>query len=204
MERQYGRFRTAATGRCIDRDGSPLPWYTYPAIEYLNQLDFREKTIFEFGSGNSTLYWARRAKRVVAVEHDVQWFEKLSTPPSNTECALREDVDQYVNFVHTLQEGADVIVIDGIERRRCAEGVTSRLRSGGVVILDNSDWFTETAEYLRGLDLIEVDMHGFGPINGYSWTTSLFLSRTFAMQPLRGKQPHNSRCALQTRPGSKA
>ena len=24
---------------CLDRDGNPIPWYTYPAIEYLSQFD---------------------------------------------------------------------------------------------------------------------------------------------------------------------
>lgn len=28
---------------CLDRDGNPIPWYTYPAIEYLSQFDYRDK-----------------------------------------------------------------------------------------------------------------------------------------------------------------
>ena len=31
---------------CEDRDGNPIPWYTYPAIEYISQFDYSEKEIF--------------------------------------------------------------------------------------------------------------------------------------------------------------
>ena len=30
---------------CEDRDGNPIPWYTYPAIEYLSQFDYHDKKI---------------------------------------------------------------------------------------------------------------------------------------------------------------
>jgi hypothetical protein len=30
---------------------------------------------------------------------------------------------------------------------------------------------------------IEIDFHGFGPINDYTWTTSLFLDREIALEP---------------------
>ena len=36
---------------CVDKDGNPIPWYTYPAIEYLSQFDYSDKKIFEFN------YW---------------------------------------------------------------------------------------------------------------------------------------------------
>src|SRR5215213_3851569 len=63
LEFRYGRFRSAGAGRSIDGHGTPIPWYSYPAIEYLKQLDFRDRTVFEFGSGNSTLFWAARARQ---------------------------------------------------------------------------------------------------------------------------------------------
>ena len=47
--------RTIDEKVCLDRNGNPIPWYTYPAIEYLSQFDYSRKTIFEFGCGNSSL-----------------------------------------------------------------------------------------------------------------------------------------------------
>ncbi len=66
-----------------------------------------------------------------------------------------------------------------------------------MVILDNSDWYRETAKYLReNLDMIEVDFHSFGPINDYTWTTSVFLSRNFQFQSNNNVQPHFSISAI--------
>ena len=39
--------------------------------------------------------------------------------------------------------------------------------------------FDETMKKLRDSGLIEVDFSGFGPSNGYVWTTSIFLKRNF-------------------------
>jgi len=62
-----------------------------------------------------------------------------------------------------------------------------------LVILDNSDRYKETSKYLREeLDLIEVDFHGFGPINNYTWTTSIFLSRNFKFKAIDNSQPNYS------------
>ena len=57
--RDYVHLKSVVAQRPVDADGRPLPWYTYPAIEYLEQLDFRDRTVFEFGSGASTLFWVR-------------------------------------------------------------------------------------------------------------------------------------------------
>lgn len=33
--------------------------------------------VFEYGSGNSTIFWASRAKEVISVEHDELWHNKM-------------------------------------------------------------------------------------------------------------------------------
>jgi hypothetical protein len=52
-----------------------------------------------------------------------------------------------------------------------------QLAGGMMIILDNSDWFPETVDVLRStLGWFELDFHGFGPINGYTWTTTIFIN----------------------------
>jgi hypothetical protein len=48
---EYGQFRTIKNWACIDKNGNPIPWFTYPAIEYLNCLDLSECLVFEYGMG---------------------------------------------------------------------------------------------------------------------------------------------------------
>src|SRR6185312_7790805 len=52
-----GQLNTMMLNLPVDASKRPLPWYTYPAIEYLRQFDFTDKYIFEFGCGNSSLFW---------------------------------------------------------------------------------------------------------------------------------------------------
>jgi hypothetical protein len=114
FERQLGGARAAKLGIPIDGDGQPIPWYTYPAIEFLNQLDFSNSSIFEYGSGNSSKWWASRCKKLVSVESDKSWFEYLqSTKPDNQELILRSDPKEYIFEIKNRTCELDVIVIDG-------------------------------------------------------------------------------------------
>jgi hypothetical protein len=185
----YGYLRTVAQNVCVDADGHPIPWYTYPALEYIRQLDFRERSVFEYGSGNSTLFWSAIARRVVSVEHEREWFERMhALAPANCQMLFASDADAYVNSIGAAGP-FDVIIIDGQSRLRCAPVAVEHLRPGGLIILDNSDWFPRTSEVLRERNLIEVDMAGFGPINDYTSTTSFFFHRQFAALPRSDRQP---------------
>lgn len=53
------------------------PWITFSAIDYLQSILTREMSVFEYGGGGSTLFFAKRAQRVVTVEHDPEWAAKL-------------------------------------------------------------------------------------------------------------------------------
>ena len=59
---QSGWFESVKQQRPVDRKKNPLPWYTYPAISYLSAKDVSALSVFEFGSGGSTLWWAARAR----------------------------------------------------------------------------------------------------------------------------------------------
>jgi len=189
LELEYGHLRSSRQWECVDKSGGPIPWYTYPAIEYLDQLDFKDKVVFEWGGGNSSIYWAKRASQVLTAEDNKDWYRKVkSQQKANQEVLLIQEQEEYVNAIN-LRRGYDVIVIDGSYRYQCSKVAQKFLLPGGMIILDNSDWHPESAEILRGADLIEVDFHGFGPIIGYTWTTSIFLHREFSFKGLSGKQP---------------
>lgn len=183
---EYGQFKTIKNWDCIDREGNPIPWYTYPAIEFLNSLDFSNKNVFEYGGGNSTLWWAKRALNVVSVEHDPEWFAKIKSKIQdnyrNVKLILEQDRENYVNSILLQDSNFDVVVIDGRWRGICARIIGEQLNSKDsfMIILDNSDWYPETSEFIRErYDTIRIDFHGFGPINSYTWTTSIFISRNF-------------------------
>jgi hypothetical protein len=191
---EYAYLRSVAIEKPLDTGGAPSPWYTYPALEYLAQLDFSGKTVFEYGCGHSTLFWARRAARVVSVEHNREWYELVKPKlPDTCKLLYEPESDGYAAAIEKFSEGFDVIVVDGLvtgrTRLKCARAAVPHLREGGMIILDNSDWLPESSRHLRQSGLIEVDMTGFAPINDYTCTTSFYLHRAFAFAPLRDRQP---------------
>jgi hypothetical protein len=194
---EYGHLRTVQSKAAVDRNGRPLPWYTFPAIEYLTQFDFSAASVFEYGSGNSTLFWGERAARVVSVEDDERWFAKNRTRvPPNCTLILEPDLDKYVAVIDRFAQPFDIIVVDGpargLTRLKCAARAIERLRAGGLVILDNADWLPESARLLRESGLLQVDMSGFIPIAGHTQTTSLFFHRSCELRPTGGRQPQPS------------
>ena len=192
LEIDYNHFQSAYQKKCITRGGSPIPWYTYPAIEYLSQLDFSEKVIFEYGCGYSTLFWSGRAKEVKCVEDNAAWADFIRSHRSpNVEIRFTNSKEEYVSEISRYAINFDVIVIDGEHYRlKCAQIAPTLLNPGGLIILDNSDHYFRTAQILREANLLQVDMTGFGPIQGCTWTTSLFFDRAFNFRPVDNIQPH--------------
>ncbi|MEA5503468.1 hypothetical protein VB735_10165 [Halotia wernerae UHCC 0503] len=190
FENEYGHQKSVRLGKPVDAFLNPLPWYTYPAIEYLKQFDFSNKNIFEYGSGNSSIFWSSLAKSVTSVEIDPLWFEVISkSKPSNLNIYLKEKKSEYVFFIENGNTPYDLVVIDGSYRYECSKAATKHLSDDGLIILDNSERYPKLCSDLRSHDLIQVDFFGFGPINYYTWTTSLFFQRKCRLRPLN-KLPH--------------
>ncbi|MDB5322401.1 MAG: hypothetical protein JWN40_4032 [Phycisphaerales bacterium] len=187
---EYGQWNSFWNSKCLDKDGNFVPWFTYPAIEYIKQLDLTDKRVLEYGSGFSTMFWAKRTKSVVSIEDDKAWYEKLKPQlPANVNYIHVNNEQEYVGAVGKLEGQFDIIINDGIYRLSCAKASRPKLADGGIVILDNSDWCAQACAYYRDSDLIEVDMAGFTPLNAYPMTTSFFFSRSVKLKPAHDHQP---------------
>jgi GR25 family glycosyltransferase involved in LPS biosynthesis len=62
----------------VDASGNPLPWWTYSAIEFVESIITNNTRVFEFGCGNSSLWWQERVYQVISVDHDSVWVDKIS------------------------------------------------------------------------------------------------------------------------------
>lgn len=188
--RNLGWHRSVSLGLAADRTGNPLPWYTYPAIEWLRAHIRASDSVFEFGSGQSTLWFASHAGEVVSVEHNAAWYQRLSTQIGpNVNLQLRptgaselggdsEDEDtEYAAAIDAYpQQSFDVVAIDGVERVACIRHTISRLKLDGLLILDNSDrpWLRAGIQLLAREGFGRVDFYGFVPVYGTYNCTSVF------------------------------
>lgn len=175
---KYGQYKSAKTKRPVDANGDVIPWYTYSAIEFLAQFDYSADTVFEYGVGNSSLFWAIRAKEVISVEDNEEWINRIKKNIlPNQRIVTAKDKDQYIHSIETQNRLFDIVVIDGKYRYEAAKMSCKYLREKGFIILDNSDWYPNTCAYLRKIGLHQIDFYGFGPVNGYTWCTSLFFEK---------------------------
>jgi hypothetical protein len=176
---EYGHLNTRSRWECRDGEGSPIPWFTYPAIDYLRQLDLSDKRVFEYGCGFSTLFWAAHAKNVVSVDNNPEWFGRIKKVClANVKLHLVQDLLAYPKQIALPEyaEGFDIVVIDGRARGECAREAVKRLKRDGMLILDNAERYPDILQMLSDHGLLRVDMIGFGPIASYVWDTAFFFS----------------------------
>lgn len=191
----YGWWRAIRERRSVDARGNPIPWYSYPAIDFLKPLDFSQASIFEYGAGASTLFWAARAKRVVSVETDRGWYERL-LPKLPANCELEWISVKLPEYAESIRAYGlfDVIVIDGPGETRtaCTEIAPTQLKPGGMIILDNSDQLPHCTVRLRERDFLQADMTGFAPLSAVAQSTSFFFARDAHFVSHDSVQPHRS------------
>jgi len=175
---ETGMIDSIITDRPVTDSGECLPWYTYAAIQYFNQLDFSDCRILELGSGYSSVYWASRASSVLSVERARDWYEEMRSMNNSENCEilLFEDRVDYFAFLDSVgAEYFDVVIIDGRDRYESLLSVKHALKPGGIIIFDNADWYPESCRSLRAEGFTQIDFSGLGPINNYTWCTSVFL-----------------------------
>lgn len=177
---ESGWTRSEAERGPVDKDGNPLPWYTYPAIRFLEERVKEDMNVFEFGSGNSTLWWAARVKRVTSVEHDPDWSDLVRNrmPPSvSYHTTELEPGGRYSQFSTLCGNGPfDVIVIDGRDRVNCAIDGMKNLKEDGVIIFDNADRrrYRHAHGVLMNNEFRRIKFIGIGALSVKEWDTSIF------------------------------
>ncbi len=164
----------------IDGHQKQLPWFTYACIYFLGPKLKKDHSVFEYGSGNSTIWFADKTQKVVSVEHDREWHAHMKGRyveyPHIT--YLLKDIasGSYQREILNYKKVFDIIILDGRERVECAMNSLNALKDDGILIWDNSD----RTKYAKGYQFLmengfkRLDFYGMGPISAHSWCTSIF------------------------------
>jgi hypothetical protein len=144
----YGWRRWAASLLAIHQPrrmiALDLPWWHVEATRQVeNFLAARpEPRVFEYGSGASTAWLARRAKTVISVEHHAGWHKALSgmiADLANVQLWHRPiDGEGYVNAIAEAGGQFDLVVVDGRRRIDCLQRAKAFLKPGGIILFDDS------------------------------------------------------------------
>ena len=159
------------------------PWLTFDAMRAIQDRLPRGARIYEFGAGNSTVYWSRHATSVASVESDPQWLQLLATKLAglglrNVKMIAAADNSAYVDSIHEWpDEYFDLIVVDGDFRRDCVLASIQHLKHGGMLVVDNTDWHWFRAKPLAGIPAAweKLVYPGYAPMIGHKSETTLFV-----------------------------
>lgn len=133
------------------------PWLTEDAIKILSSWLKPSDKYFEWGSGRSTLWFLERVAEVASVETDGAWFSKVEgmikekrIPGKTADYTLvdlqkPDGVEKYVGVCGKYPDQYfDVILVDGAERLKCIRSAQAKVKSGGLLCLDNANWYVNS------------------------------------------------------------
>lgn len=144
-----------------------LPWFSYGAIDFLERTLQPAQEVFEFGSGGSSVFFARRVKSVHSVENDAAWHGSVTARArqlglANLRCELHAFGDaeaaryQELPYFRALEgRRFDVIIVDGFcgfttgpygaLRPHCFRLALQAVRPGGMIVVDDYWMYPEFA-----------------------------------------------------------
>lgn len=136
------------------------PWISQGAVRYFEANLHPPMQGLEWGSGRSTTWFAARLEKLTSVEHDRAWFEiveqklkdqgvanvdflyvGLDHPLDEPTFPDYDETPSYVDVVSRFaDESLDFCIVDGHYRQACVKAVLAKLKPGGLLAIDNTDW----------------------------------------------------------------
>ena len=111
--------------------------------------------VFEWGSGRSTLFFARRVGALTSIEHDPGWHAQVSRRLERERLGHKVDyrlipaaggqmrepeASPYAGAIDAVPDGSlDAVIVDGQMRMRCAERSLEKLKPMGLLVLDGAN-----------------------------------------------------------------
>lgn len=184
-QNKIGWKRSFLEGFSQDENGFPLPWMSYSAIEFLQRSLNKDQEVFEFGAGSSTLFFAKKVKKVTTIETSHKWLEiiqqkLLQQKIENVEITLMADGlinSLYENFAKNCGRKFDFIIIDSLKRFECAKNSIEALKTGGTIILDDSERknYQKIFDFFARKNFQKQDFFGIAPGQLRIKNTTFFL-----------------------------
>lgn len=142
------------TGTRPVRKGEICPWINGRCVDFLLRFEhaMRSWSVFEYGSGLSTVWFAKRCKEMVTVDenrlyHQAVLNELMKNKISNVLPLWRENYGHvdlkctpYSEAINEDNRQYDLIIIDGRNRVMCALNALRHLKPKSWLLIDNTNW----------------------------------------------------------------
>lgn len=165
------------------------PWIVPQALAFLKTVVQPGWKVFEWGSGGSTVFWSRHCLASVTIEHNSEWMQRTTKLLFDAGCRdnwvlyykALDGTDHrtagrgYADVVNRFRDGYfDLISVDGEASSRgwCIENAVPKVKPGGYLLLDNSDWFKGDLGWDK-TDYVARDLKWIGQEGTFDWWTSI-------------------------------
>lgn len=174
-----GYVYSKTSNKPIDYLKNPIPWFNYATIDFINDRINETLDVFEFGSGYSTLYFAKKVNSITSVEYDLGWFSNITNQTkklNNVNIIYNKLDDSYPQSIEKLQKKYDLIIVDGRMRVESFKISINCLKVGGILILDDSS----RSKYIEAFNVAKksgykhISFNGLKPAGYISDQTTIF------------------------------
>ena len=142
-----------------------LPWWTDKSIAFIEGfIEFLLKCkispkVFEFGGGNSTLFFLDKGLKVISCEHDQAWAARIEVVGQSfygdkNLTMVRAERPYHKKFVDYLPQlnTLFIVVVDGRDRVLCAREVIDQCKSAPhphILVIDNTERLSDDYKELQ-------------------------------------------------------
>jgi hypothetical protein len=165
----------------VDESGKPVPWMNYSFVNFITPRLRSDFKIFEYGSGNSTLYFSKYVDKVYSVEHNIDWFNIMnSILPKNATIIHDKNYmnGHYANASLTVGDKFHLIIVDAVDRANCLFNSINALTDDGVIILDDSHSSRDCGDLESIFHFFKAKGFGFLEFSGFKPFSPDFASTT--------------------------
>jgi hypothetical protein len=140
------------------KNGNPQPLLTFSFMDWFETHDFSQYQLIEYGSGYSTLYFAKYCKEVYSFEQDFNWFNDLKSKlPSNVQYHYLREWHPLPKVKH---DNLNITLVDFKGHRYSAIKQLIDEDESQLIILDNSDVYPNSSKLLLDNGYKEITFWG--------------------------------------------
>jgi len=143
-----------------------IPLINTKIFESIKDCLGKKSVVFEWGFGYSTIYLSNIVGKIISIEHNKEWYNKIKEeiknlniknielnlllPDTNMgeryleylsnngdKTLLGMNFYNYVSYIDTFDILFDIIIIDGRCRNKCLDKAIRMIKSGGFLVFDD-------------------------------------------------------------------
>lgn len=153
------------------------PWVASNAFRFVRARLGPSARVFEWGAGMSTVWYDKHCAEVHAVDDSAAWVRDVRARTQRAKVYLLAGA-AYVAKIHEFPaDYFDLISVDGFQRYECCQAALKHLKTGGLLLVDNTDKDRTTGGDLFRTDELLLATPGLELLRFVGWPPGNFAAQ---------------------------